>query len=382
MGSRSRSQRAETAAHRRQRKVRTRARTLLRQVTEGYTPPFGAQVEQARLALLGHHSGSDLPERVLRIQQEAMASWDSGCQSSSGPWWCFYCKRHCKGTAEFCSTCARHWIQATREDDQSNSAWGQQQSPWRGGSPRRRQPRNALTGKGRGKGSQDTGSYMTSAWSCPEAPWKQGDRKTALCPVAAAPPEDAGQLQELVGAIRVAFGGQSLPGPLAEAVAKVENATDKKVTKDLHHKTAELGQARRRLHAIRKAKDTQTCSWMSFLQSTAEALDKGSKEYDAKMQELESQEQEARQKAGLARKAIRALASSSVPAVEVVEDSDSFSELEMSAPAAMDQDDTVAQAQKKLKTTLTELLAKVPDPPVRGADTPRRKAESKEAPPS
>ncbi len=210
-------------------------------------------------------------------------------------------------------------------------------------------------------------------------------RRNKTHAAAPAPPsvgEDSGQLQELVGAIRTAFSGQNIPGPLAEVVAKVESSSEKKVTKDLHSKTAELSQARRQMQAIRKAGDVQTSSWLQFLQSTAEALEKGSAEFESKKAELDAQEKEARQKAGAARKAIRELASSSTSrSAEVIADSDSFSDMEVGEAKAMDEDDTMALTQKKLRVTLTELLSKIPDA---GADTPRRRVEKKPdtAPPS
>ena len=198
----------------------------------------------------------------------------------------------------------------------------------------------------------------------------------------ASPPEENGQLQELVGAIKTAFNGQSIPGPIAEAVAKVESASDKKMTKDLHARTAELGQARRQLHGIRKARDAQDASWLQYLQATTEALDKGSKEHEAKRADLDRQEKEARQRAGQARRAIRELASSSnAKSAEVVVDSDSFSDMEIGDAVAMDEDDSMVQAQKKLKTTMAALLTRIPD---METGQQRRKADdaSKNAPPN
>ena len=240
----------------------------------------------------------------------------------------------------------------------------------------------AATAREAGKGGQKSKpGYQAAEWSCP--PWKPGERKThTAAPAPLSVGEDNGQLQELVGAIRTAFSGQNIPGPLAEVVAKVESSSEKKVTKDLHSKTAELSQARRQMQAIRKARDVQTSSWLQFLQSTAEALEKGSAEFESKKAELDAREKEARQKAGAARKAIRELASSSTSrSAEVIADSDSFSDMEVGEAKAMDEDDTMAQTQKKLRVTLTELLSKIPDA---GADTPRRRVEKKPdtAPPS
>ena len=177
-------------------------------------------------------------------------------------------------------------------------------------------------------------------------------------------------------AIKSAFSGQTIPAALADAVAKVESASDQQTTKELHSKTAALGQARKQIHAIRKARDAQAASWTAFLQSTTEALDKGSKEFQEKKAELDAQEKEARQRAGAARRAIRELASSSASKVEVVEDSDDISDLEMT-DAVVDEEDKMVRAQKRLKTTLTDLLTRIPDV---STDTRRRGAEEKDLP--
>ena len=108
-------------------------------------------------------------------------------------------------------------------------------------------------------------------------------------------------------------------------------------------------------------------------------MDKESKDLEAKRVESEAQDKEARQKAGQSRRAIceHTTASASL-GVEVIEESDPLSDMEAVGPVAMGEDNTMVQAQKKLRASLSALLTKIPDTE---ADTPRRRADKQEASP-
>ena len=62
-------ERREPAWHRKERKRRTEARTLLRNVVSGVQDPFSLEVRSAAQRLEGHHSLSHLPALVRSLQR-------------------------------------------------------------------------------------------------------------------------------------------------------------------------------------------------------------------------------------------------------------------------------------------------------------------------
>ena len=276
----------ESSAHRRLRRSRTRSRTLLRNCSAGLQVPQ-EQVERAIGVLVDHLSNSGLPQQALCIMNQGSMSW-----------YCTHCKQWCKSTAVYCGSCGAHWTTVQGQPAPWNSAgWIQRsESPRRRNSPRRRQQnwgdaaqRNWSNhgggGKGgsgawqgpKGKGKAQPPTYQGPTWESPTPPWlSPGSAASQIANAGTPSASDGVQVQELVGALKSAYANAAMPPEIAEMVAKAEGCATKQQTKDLHYCTSQLGAARKQLQSVRATMLSQEAAWATFLQNTAEAVEKGS----------------------------------------------------------------------------------------------------------
>ncbi|CAE6935081.1 unnamed protein product, partial [Symbiodinium sp. KB8] len=193
------------------------------------------------------------------------------------------------------------------------------------------------------------------------------------------PQAEDGKIQELLGALRSAFGQQAMPPAVAEAMAKMEVDQGRVLTRTLHTQTTQLGAAKKQLQETRVNRRVQEQAWADFLNSTVAALEKGAKKYQELMEEFDATEAEALQRVAQARKCIRDLANSEKVTKEEEEDEESDLELMTdvagAASSAGAEENPVEQAQKKLRVTMDALLAKMP---ATDAGTPRRRSRTEE----
>ena len=169
-----------------------------------------------------------------------------------------------------------------------------------------------------------------------------------------------------------------MPPELAEAMARVDGAESKQLTKDLHSHTKQLGEARKQLATLKAARAKHTHAWAQYLEQTVQSLNHGSEQFQKQTAMFDDQETAAKTRMSNARDAIRQLttdthAPSDVDTVEA----DSDVELVQDRVGTLPNDaDTVQQAQKRVRTALTSLIAKLPEPdPV----TPKRRGRDSEA---
>ena len=371
----------EDSAHRRQRRSRTRSRTLLRNYCAGL-PASREQVVKAVGVLREHNSLSRLPEQALIIMNQGSASW-----------YCSRCKQWCKGSAAYCGSCGAHWtsVQGQPSQWQPNGWDSRYDSPHRSASPRRRQKgrdgtqapwRRAQGGapakgngawntpKGEGKGGH--AMYQTPQWQNPAPPWTPSGSVANQMPNTVATASGEGpQIQELVCALKSAYANVAMPPDIADMVSKAEGSATKQQTKDLHYYTSQLGAARKQLQSVRAAMMSQETAWTTFLQNTAEAVEKGGVDHAARMSEYGNKEEEALQKISAARRQIRTLAATSVTEVS------DGSEPELMETETAEEASTVSnqQAQDKLRMTLDAIMAKLPAKDTENVRerTPRRK---------
>ena len=101
----------ESAAHRSQRRSRTRARTLLRHFVDTREGAPG-QINRAITVLQAHHSSSELPHRARQILQGKMSEYK----------WCWACYQYVTKKAKYCSQCGGKAVACYAEDQTGGSA--------------------------------------------------------------------------------------------------------------------------------------------------------------------------------------------------------------------------------------------------------------------
>ncbi|CAE7843507.1 unnamed protein product [Symbiodinium microadriaticum] len=242
----------------------------------------------------------------------------------------------------------------------------------------RRQPIVPTAGKAKGKAKTAPELAETHTWVPPAPPWRPATEGKGT-----ASTDGDSRVQELLGAIRGAFGSQQLPSAVAEAMARIEDDSGKALTKTLHNQTSQLGAAKKQLQEARQGRKAQEAAWVDFLNQTVQSLETGAKQYQVIMAKLDEKETEAAAKVATARRAIRDLTAGDKSAKEEEVESDD-SEVEMMADvvnvgAASTEDNPVLQAQKKLKVTLDALLQKMP---AIEDSTPRRRGRAERPAPT
>ncbi|CAE7213627.1 CACNA1S [Symbiodinium sp. CCMP2592] len=300
--------------------------------------------------------------------------------ASTGAWKCTYCKIMVKSSANYCPNCGQHW-QQTGEWPAPQTGWTyQNQAPK---SPRTKSPRQRpWHGKGqpaKGKTKGPKGPPEPSPHGVPST-WAP-TLPTPWQPTAVQATTDDGTLQGLLQAVYGHFPGQTLPQPIADAVAKLEADTGRRLTKSLHAQTSQLGAAKKSLQEVRTARVKHESQWVDFLNGTVQALEKGAKKYQETMDAFATQEEEAKTKLTAARQAIRDLATEKAdkPDATAMEEDDSdlelMTDLNVLPGPSESHEPKVAQAQKKLRVTLDTIFAKLPSAEV---ETPRRRSRDKD----
>ena len=307
-------------------------------------------------------------------------------------WYCGKCRQWRKAGTNFCPKCGgigavgsyteSQWPQPPQppwQDTQTRRQWD------RGDQRRRRTPSPRARGKGKGKsGDSGTGKgrgkdnmgQEVAQWQSPVMEPIPKATASASAPLPPPPPEDT-KLKELMTALRSVYSapGQSMPPELAEAVARVDGAENRQLTRDIHSWTKQMGTARKQLAALKANRTKHVHAWTQFLEQTVQAVNKGAEQYEKQQAAFAEQEASAREKMSTARTAIRQL---TAPDAVAPEDDDQDSDVELlaaQAEPAIDDNVVVLQAQKKVKTTLATLVEKLPDTePV----TPKRRAREAE----
>ena len=341
----------EAAWHRNARRVRTQARTLLRNFVSGTLYP-STVIRAAAFRLQQHHSASALPSQALRLlgpaeglAQEAMAStpWKCACGSLN------------KQSASFCPSCGQPWQRSAggsprRRAQQTWEAWHppyaaqltagdvvpwqEQPAPWRTMSPRRRrgngggrgqgqQPKGAQSGpkgppphaKGRGKAKSDeTQASAPSLESLPPAP-------TAAAPAlprrpseasSASQPEKA-QLDHLLSLLAAA--GTAIPENVRVLVDEHQKSTAQTHARSLHKAVTERSRARTELQRLRSSRTL--AAWGDYLEQLGAVLEKQLSEQTAILEHFNTSEVEWMQADRESTLAISRMAADEKPVAEV-----------------------------------------------------------------
>ena len=307
---------AEASRHRKARRQRTRARTLLRFFLEGYSFPEEA-VEIAAFRLGGHHSGSVLPSRAL---QELAARRVFAGEMTSTPWQCG-CGSLNKYSAAFCPQCGTAWqarntASPRRRRDTEWSGWESythsthSAAPWkdsaiRPSSPRRKRggwgvqqpkgkPKGAPKGgKSGGKGkweTQDTAPSAPQIESLPAAPSATAPPlpRKAVESSGAAPSQEKAQLDTLVSLLAEA--GANVPEPVRALVAEHQRSATQNLTRSLHRAVADQSRARAELQKLRANRSLFLEAWKGYIDQLTALLEAQLNDQEAALEKFNTAE--------------------------------------------------------------------------------------------
>ena len=283
----------EPAWHRRRRRSRTAARTVLRNFTSGLDTPQRT-IDTAIRVLEGHHSDSRLPALAREMLKQ---------QS----WWCYACRRNVKGNANFCPGCGQQWSAVAYSPDNRpqprQQDWGHgRQQP---ASPRRRNPsprqggRGGQQGQQRPKGPQDKGRGKGKTKApAPAEPSGAGSLLAALprapqeiavsMPGTGSEVEKAPMLSELVAALSAVK--EELPSSVQSVLQQHLEEDVRLTSKGLHRLVSQQTTAKKELQAVRHAREVFLTEWTSYLGSLSELLEKQTAAKAVQIQKLDEAE--------------------------------------------------------------------------------------------
>ncbi|CAE7300846.1 unnamed protein product [Symbiodinium sp. CCMP2592] len=278
------------ASHRKLRRLRTKARTLLRTVVVGATSAFHPRVPTAIAALRGHHSLSHLPAQVEAIRQQAM-SWQ--CQS---------CWQWAKASASYCPQCGTGKQSYVAKGKGYGDPWthgqdnGAPERTWWEGkrpkSPRTRPPSPRQRGKGGGQGKQQgkgkgpkgpKGSKDKGA--PPEATTAPGVASLPAAPEASAlampkagtsnaPGSGSADGQLLRAVLAHLATRDDVPAELSALMGQHADESHRAQGRALHKVVARQQEAKRALFRVRQERQGYEQAWSQYLGQLTQLLEK------------------------------------------------------------------------------------------------------------
>ena len=322
----------ESAAHRRARKARTRARTVLRTFVSGDTAASRHSILAAVQALAGHHSRSVLVERARRLLRHHLNSMSTPKDKN----WCYRCSQLVRRGSSFCNVCGEPVGAGAPTQYQGTDRW---QQPWAPAgawwepeapppappkpppSPRLRSPkgrRGGQRGQGNGPGEgKAAGKGPAAKGKAPEGDFVATDSTRVLVPPtgqlpkapkvkpipAPKPSVDAPQASQstevsqdrkLLEAMLQHFAGREgeLPDAVRGMLASYSTSNTRMETKELHQLVAIRAEAKNALAAISKERQTYESAWQTYLSKLTQQLQQQLQEredYLVKLNEAEEQ---------------------------------------------------------------------------------------------
>ena len=249
----------ETSTHRKLRRLRTRARTLLRAAAAGWVVPSPLRIITAQQILAKHHSFSRM----------------------SAPSWQCVCKQWVKGSMEFCGACGAHWsvschgsgyaqytATASKPPWRHTEQWSSAASWKRPKSPRRRKPSLPRAPGGQQDRTASGSAPLTS--QLPKAPVpKPGTApKQVLATAPVAESQDKKVLDQLLDQLRSSR--EELPASIKDIVDRHGKESHAQATKNLHKAVSSQAQAKREISSLQAARQDYLASWQEYVQQLAE----------------------------------------------------------------------------------------------------------------
>ena len=293
--------RREPAWHRRNRRRRTEARTLLRLFLAG-APTTQAAIEKAISDLATHHSASSLP-RLVRARLSTMPG--------SMPWECG-CGRLNKGASTYCGTCGHPWWETVPNDASYQTQtvatpWREAQHTWsqapipapqaegrqRSLTPRgRRRHKGKGTGKAKGKDEPPApGTKPQPLPPPPKPPAVQFPPATASSSAASTAAEQ--HLGTLLTALQAQKG--NLPPEVLQAVEGIALTSASQEAKGLHKAVTLQQKAKQELARIAAQRLSSSTAWAKYLQEVTETVQKQLQSHEASLKEMDEAESSWRQ---------------------------------------------------------------------------------------
>ena len=209
-------------------------------------------------------------------------------------------------SSDYCGECGTGWWQLSANSQPAPASGGNPQhgqhargppaqnpAPWsyQGGRPRsRRRGRDKSASRhDPGRASQPQGLPQ---WP---APPKGAGKSKAPSAVATPMPENQDAVRQLLAGIRSHF-GDSVPAALLPHVGALEATDVKATTKALHSCTHSVGACQKQLAEIRNVKAQYQQVWVDFLKQTLKTLRQQASEFQKKMVDLQSQEEQVQEK--------------------------------------------------------------------------------------
>ena len=225
-------------------------------------------------------------------------------------WWCESCRKYCKASAQFCSSCGTRWDQTSAstyttkhpEAPWNNSRRGPQ-SPRRRQSPRRLNPTNQAApadkaerpkGKGKGKAKDKPAQTKTVAT----------DRMASLPP----PPQPPTLTTPPPSTTTELASGSTVPPPFTDLMSMLMKTRDdlppdvqaaldahadfqhKTSAKNLHKVVAQQAAAKRGLADVRRSRTAFMSEWIQYLGALADLLQSQVNEKNKTLAELKETE--------------------------------------------------------------------------------------------
>ncbi|CAE7800737.1 unnamed protein product [Symbiodinium sp. CCMP2592] len=285
----------EPAWHRRQRKARTRARTLLRAVGSGWIEASQHRLQAAQRLVYDHHS----------------------TMAASAAWHCRSCKQSVRGTFAYCPSCGQHWSATGTYANQpqhapwphkDDHAWGQQE-PWTSRQdPRARSPRSRKAKSPRSRGQPDKGGGKGKTKGPKGQPASKGagtsvppERSLPAAPVPAIPPPPKEGttsngltasdhlLQQLIGAMSRTR--EELPQQLRSLLDEHTGEDHKTAGRAMHKLVSAQTAARRELDQIKAARRDFLAQWTKYTTKLCQTWEQQLQEKATAMQEFDQSEE-------------------------------------------------------------------------------------------
>ena len=301
---------ATSTQRRRERKIRAQARLRWFLHRKGHRVLTSAQLEQIHRQLRVHHSRDPKFLKLIQKEMASMRSTSQTRQPKDPPWRCGPCKRLVKGKEEYCPGCHYHWTEVQDTSYAPYNWASEQQTPWQKQSRTSRSPRTRGQSRSRQRTTWDwtqeqwpempkpvvvpppkgKGKGKEPAWQAPALPSvpaiSPGEASTASTGVASQ------QLRDLVGALKK--DQDKLSPEVVTLLQQAQIQDSRNTTRQLHVAVSQLGQTRKSLQDLEKAKLTMYQSWATFVSDSLDRWTSYAEDFKAKDIELNKQIEEAR----------------------------------------------------------------------------------------
>ena len=301
----------EPAWHRRQRRLRTSARTHLRNLVSG-VETFSTRSHRAIQALRSHHSGSQL---VVQLEKQLAAG--AMATNTNQPWKCGKCHIWNKMSAHFCPGCGKPWQKVMEKKSGGPSGHEDWQEAW----PPKRDPSQRGRRRKSPRGQQPLAFSRGNQESLPMPPrpptppeGKGNKAKPTLVNPTPPPAPDSGgtaeaRLLEVLAALTLHQ--DRLPDDLRTLVASQQAADAASQAKALHRQVAAHTGYAKQLSTLKSQRVKYIQGWANYVTGLAKTFGEQVEKKSKVLADFQEKEDSLRQLAEAARTQFLSLAEKS-----------------------------------------------------------------------